>query len=64
MKIQKEMLLFENVGKFSDDFFAKSILFLLTVKPTSVESERAIFAAGFFATEIRSCLGDTTLYVL
>jgi len=36
----------------------------MTVKPTSVESERAISAAGFFATKIRSCLGNETLYVL
>ena len=34
---------------------------LLTIKPTSVESERAFSAGGGFATKIRSRLNDKTL---
>ena len=37
---------------------------LLTIKPTSVESERAFSAGGGFATKIRSRLNDNTLSAL
>lgn len=37
---------------------------LMTIKPSSVESERAFSAAGNFATRIRSRLGDKSLCVL
>jgi len=36
----------------------------MTIKLTSVESERAFAAAGLYATEIRSRLGDETLDAL
>ena len=57
------MLLFENGGTRSD-FLQRAYDFLMTIKPTSVESERASSAAGLFATKIRSRLGDETLDVL
>ena len=62
-KIQKEMQLFENGGK-RDDFSQKVYDFLMTIKPTSVDSERAFSAAGLFATKSRSHLGNETLDVL
>ena len=34
---------------------------LKTIKPTSVEAERAFSAMGFFATKIRNRMGDKTL---
>lgn len=37
---------------------------LLSIAPTSVESERAFSAAGLFCTKIRSALSDPTLNVL
>ena len=37
---------------------------LLSIAPTSVESERAFSAAGLFCTKIRSALSDLTLNVL
>ena len=36
----------------------------MTIKPTSVVSERTFTAAGFLATKIRSRLSDETLDVL
>lgn len=63
VKIQKEMLLFENGGT-RGDFLQRAYEFLMTIKPTSVESERAFSAAGLFATKIRSRLGDETLDAL
>lgn len=57
------MLLFENGGT-RGDFLQRAYEFLMTIKPTSVESERAFSAAGLFATKIRSRLGDETLDAL
>ena len=37
---------------------------LKTIKPTSVESERAFSAMGFFVTKIRSSMSDKTLDAL
>ena len=34
---------------------------LLTLMPTSVESERAFSAVGYIATEIRCSLSDSTI---
>ena len=63
IKIQKEMVLFENGGT-RGDFLQRAYDFLMTIKPTSVESERAFSVAGLFAIKIRSRLGDETLDVL
>ena len=63
VKIQKEMLLFEN-GEPRSDFLQRAYNFLMTIKSTSVESERTFSAAGHFATKIRSCLSDEALDVL
>lgn len=35
--------------------------YLLTLKPTSVEAERAFSAAGYICSSIRSRLGDNTI---
>lgn len=35
--------------------------FLITVKPTSVEAERAFSAAGYICNSLRSRLGDNTI---
>ena len=37
---------------------------LLSIAPTSVESERAFSAAALFCTKIRTSLSDSTLNVL
>ena len=63
VKIQKEMLLFENGGT-RIEFLQRVHNFLMTIKPISVKSERAYSAAGFFATKIGSRHGDETLDVL
>lgn len=58
--ILKEMALFENGGKrgeYLEDIYNR----LMSIKPTSVEAERAFSAAGLFATKIRSRLGDQIL---
>ena len=62
VKIQKEILLFENGGTRSD-FLQRAYNFLMTIKPTRVESEGAFSSASLFATKIRSRLGDETLDV-
>ena len=58
--IKKELTYFheENVkGKYIQLAYD----FLMTTRPTSVESERAFSAAGLFCTKIRSRLGDESL---
>ena len=52
-KIQKEMTLYENGGRIYS--------YLMTIKSTSVESERAFSSAGNFVVKIRSRLNDETL---
>lgn len=58
--IKREMDFFQeqNIrGKYLD----KAFNMLLTVRPTSVESERAFSAAGLICTKLRSSLNDNTL---
>ena len=57
------MQLFENGGT-QEDFLQRAFDFLMTSKPTSVESECTFSAAGCFATKKRSRLGDETLNAL
>jgi hypothetical protein len=59
-KIQKEMSLFENGGR-RGDYLERTYSYLMTIKPTSVESERVFSSAGQFVTKIRSRLNDETL---
>jgi len=59
-KVQKEMSLFENGGR-RGDYLERTYSYLMTIKPTSVESERAFSSAGQFVTKIRSRLNDETL---
>lgn len=59
-KVQKEMSLFENGGK-RGDYLERIYSYLMTIKPTSVESERAFSSAGQFITRIRSRMNDETL---
>ncbi|GFY27160.1 transposable element Tcb1 transposase [Trichonephila clavipes] len=49
-KIQKEKSLFENEGK-RVDYLERTYTYLMTIKPTSVESERAFSSAGQFVKE-------------
>ena len=57
--INKEMQLFEATKKRPENL--KNLYrFLLTIRSTSVEAERAFSAAGFFATKIRNRLNDDT----
>ena len=37
---------------------------LLSIPPTSIEPERTFSSVGFFATKLRSSLGDKTLHSL
>lgn len=61
--IKNEMTLFEN-GGCRGRFLESCYQYLLTVPPTSVESERAFSASGSFATKIRSKLNDDSLNAL
>ena len=58
--VKKEMNLFEATKKRPENL-QKLFNALLTIKPTSVEPERAFSAIGLFATKLRSQLGDETL---
>lgn len=58
--VKKEIIVFEeeqNRGKYLTLAFNH----LLTIKPTSVESERAFSSAGIICTKIRTTLSDTSL---
>ncbi len=61
--VQKEMLLFE-ASKKRPENLEKLFQALCTIKPTSVEAERAFSAMGFFASKIRNRLNDDTLDAL
>lgn len=58
--IQTEMKIFENHGEKG-----KHLLFiynsLLSIKPTSVEAERAFSSAGFICNPFKSGMSDETL---
>ena len=58
--IKKEMDLYE-CGGTSGQFFKFAYNSLLTLVPTSVESERAFLAAEYIATELRCRLSDSTI---
>ena len=62
-KIRSEMKFWDeggSRGKLLEDLYKS----LLTIPPTSVESERAFSAAGAFSTKIRSRLNDKTMDTL
>ena len=61
--ISKEMMVFEATSKKTANL---ELLFnaLETIPPTSVESERALSAAGLFVTKIRSRMSDDLLDTL
>lgn len=61
--LRKEMALFESVGK-RGHHLDLAYQYLMSIPPTSVESERAFSAAGCIGTKIRSRLGDATLDAL
>ena len=58
--INKEMQLFEATKKRPENL-ENLYCFLLTIRPTSVEAERAFSAMGLFATKIGNRLNDGTL---
>lgn len=61
--IKKEMTLFETGGCRGRNL-QLAYEYLMTIPPTSVESERALSVAGSFSTKIRSRLGDDSLNAL
>ena len=61
--IKKEMSVYEGNG-YRGPILQRIRQHLLTVPPTSVESERAFSVAGNFCTKIRSRLGDNSIDAL
>ena len=61
--VQKEMLLYET-SKRRPENLERLFTALKTIKPTSVEAERAFSALGYFANKIRSQMNDDTLDAL
>ena len=63
--VEKEMQLYR-INPNPNERPKLELLFkaLKTIKPTSVESERAFSAMGFFAPKIRNRMGDKTLDAL
>jgi hAT family C-terminal dimerisation region len=58
--IRQELNLFENGGK-RGLFLTKAYECLLSIRPTSIESERAFSSAGYICSKIRSRMNDDTL---
>ena len=61
--VQKEMMLYE-INKRRPNNLEKLYAALKTIKPTSVEAERAFSALGCFVSKIRNRLNDDTIYAL
>ena len=61
--VKKEMSLFEATKKRPENL-EKLYHALLTIKPTSVEPERAFSAMGLFVTRLRNRLNDESLDAL
>jgi hypothetical protein len=61
--IKSEMEYFEAFN-VRGEYLEKAFDYLVTIKPTSVESERAFSAAGLFCSKIRSRLNDESLDAL
>lgn len=59
-KIKDEITFFEKTGT-KGTYLQNVYDFLMTIVPTSVESERAFSAAGYICTKIRSSLDDETI---
>ena len=62
--IRKEMGLFEATKTRPVNIEKSEYQALLTIKPTSVESERAFSSLGLFATRLRTRLSDESLDAL
>ena len=60
---QKEMMLYE-ITKRRPNNLEKLYAALKTIKPTSVEAERAFSVLGYFVSKIRNCLNDDTIDAL
>lgn len=58
--LKKEMTTFESDG-VRGEYLSAIHDYLLTIKPTSVEAERAFSAAGYICSSIRSRLADDTI---
>lgn len=61
--LKKEMSLYEN-GGIRGRYLESVYKYLLTVPPTSVESERAFSAAGYICNKLRSRLDEETIDAL
>ena len=59
--LESEMTYLEKTKSVRGFLLEKCYNFLLTIKPTSVESERAFSVAGYTCTKIRSRFNDETL---
>lgn len=62
-KVKAEIKTFCNDNE-RGQYLEEAYTFLLTIKPSSVESERAFSAAGLMVTKIRSSLSDRSLDAL
>lgn len=58
--LKKEITAFESEG-VRGEYLSAFHDYLLTIKPTSVEAERAFSAAGYICSSIRSRLADDTI---
>ncbi|CAG5056274.1 unnamed protein product [Parnassius apollo] len=61
--LKVEMLLFENGGD-RGQLLSKAYRWIRSIKPTSVESERAFSAAGILCNKLRTSLSDKTINCL
>lgn len=58
--LKKEMSVYESEG-VRGEHLSMVYKYLMTLKPTSVEAERAFSAAGYICSSVRSRLGDKTI---
>ena len=61
--VQKEIMLYE-ITKRRPNNLEKLYAAPKTIKPMSVEEERAFSALGYFVSKIKNCLNDDTIDAL
>jgi len=59
--LEEEMKILEKTKKMRGNYLSKIYDYIMTIRPTSIESERAFSVSGYMCSKIRSRFNDDTL---